>query len=61
MHVISFEQDLQTPPARGQAVAEAAGNGHFHLLRGMGHFSIFGHRPREVTDTIREILRSYGL
>lgn len=56
MHVISFEQDLQTPPARGKAVAEAAGNGHFHMLKGMGHFSIFGHRPAEVTDCIREIL-----
>ncbi len=59
MHVIAFEQDLQTPPARGKAVAEAAGNGHFHLLKGMGHFSIFGHRPQEVTDLIGEILRSH--
>lgn len=60
MHVIAFEQDLQTPPARGKAVAEAAGNGHFHLLKGMGHFSIFGHRPAEVTDCIRNILEQNG-
>lgn len=59
MHVISFEQDLQTPPARGRAVAEAAGNGHFHLLQGLAHFSIFGHQPQTVTACIRDILRRY--
>jgi pimeloyl-ACP methyl ester carboxylesterase len=56
MHVIGFEQDLQTPPARGRVVAEAAGNGHFHLLQGMGHLSIFGHRPEAVTECIRRII-----
>ncbi len=60
MHVISFDQDLQTPPARGRAVAEAAGNGHFHLLEGMAHFSIFGHRPEVVSDCIRGIIRGHG-
>jgi 3-oxoadipate enol-lactonase len=60
MHVISFEQDLQTPPARGRIVAEAAGNGHFHLLKGMAHFSMFGHRPEAVSDCIREIISGYG-
>ncbi len=59
IHVIAFEQDLQTPPARGKAVADAAADGHFHLLEGMGHFSIFGHRPEEVTACIDEILRRY--
>lgn len=56
MHVISFEQDLQTPPSRGRVVAETAGNGHFHLLKGMAHFSIFGHRPEAVSACIREII-----
>lgn len=60
MHVISFEQDLQTPPARGRIVAEAAGNGHFHLLKGMAHFSMFGHRPEAVNDCIRDIISGYG-
>ncbi|MEM8686545.1 MAG: alpha/beta hydrolase [Pseudomonadota bacterium] len=59
IHVIAFEQDLQTPPARGKAVADAAADGHFHLLEGMGHFSIFGHRPDEVTACIEGILRNY--
>jgi pimeloyl-ACP methyl ester carboxylesterase len=59
MHVISFEQDLQTPPSRGRAVAEAAGNGHFHLLEGMAHFSMFGHRPEAVSECINGILKGY--
>jgi len=56
LHVISFEQDLQTPPSRGQVVADAAANGHFHLLEGLGHFSIFGHRPEQVNALIRSII-----
>ena len=60
MHVIGFEQDLQTPPARGRAVAEAAADGHFHLLPGMGHLSMFGHRPEAVNECIRGILAGYG-
>ncbi len=56
MHVISFSEDLQTPPSRGKVVADAAGNGHFHLLEGMGHFSIFGHRPEAVSECIGKIV-----
>ncbi|MGI9406772.1 MAG: alpha/beta fold hydrolase [Hyphomicrobiaceae bacterium] len=61
MHVISFDQDLQTPPSRGWVVAEAAANGHFHLLEGMGHFSVFGHKPEAVTRCIDDILSGYDL
>ncbi len=56
LHVIGFEQDMQTPPARGRLVAEAAPHGQFHLLRGMGHCSLFRHRPDAVGDKIREII-----
>ena len=59
MHVIAFEQDLQTPPERGRIVAEAAANGHFHLLKGMAHFSIFGHRPDAVSRCIRDIISGH--
>ena len=58
MHVISFAEDLQCPPSRGRQVAGAAGNGHFHLLEGMGHFSIFGHRPDDVNACIAGILET---
>lgn len=60
LHVIAFEQDMQTPPARGRLVAEAAADGHFHLLKGMGHCSLFGHRPDAVSRKIREIVEAAG-
>ena len=59
IHVIAFSQDLQTPPSRGRVVAEAARNGHFHLLEGLGHCSLFGHRPDVVNACIREIIDRY--
>ena len=59
MHVIAFDQDLQTPPSRGKRVSELAGNGHFHLLKGMGHFSIFGHKPHMLTQCLLDILKDY--
>ena len=60
LHVIGFGQDMQTPPARGRLVADAAPDGHFHLLEGMGHCSLFRHRPEAVAGKIREIIESDG-
>ena len=60
LHVIGFEQDMQTPPARGRLVAEAARDGHFHLLKGMGHCSLFRHKPEAVADKIGEIIAAHG-
>lgn len=59
MHVIAFSQDCQTPPPHGRAVADAAGDGHFHLLEGLGHVSLLGHRPKTVSDKIREIVAAH--
>ena len=59
MHVIAFSHDLQTPPARGLEVANAAPDGHFHLLEGLGHLSINGHRPDAVNECIDQIIRQY--
>ncbi len=59
LHVVSFSEDVQTPPARGRVVAEAARHGHFHLLEGLGHGSAFGHRPEVVNAKIREILGTF--
>ena len=56
LHVIAFDQDMQTPPARGRLVAEAAADGHFHLLKGLGHCSLFRHRPETVAAKIRQII-----
>lgn len=59
LHVFAFSQDMQTPPAHGKLVAETAGNGHFHLFEGLGHGSVFGHKPDVVNAAIRDVLERY--
>ena len=59
LHVLAFEQDVQTPPARGRQVADLAPHGHFQLLPGMGHGSAYGHRPEEVNAAIAGVLAQY--
>ena len=59
IHVIAFSHDMQTPPNSGRAVANAAGDGHFHLLDGLGHVSLLGHKPEAVSKKIREIISAY--
>ena len=56
IHVIGFSQDMQAPPSLGRAAAALAPDGHFHLLDGLGHLSLAGHRPGPVNDLIRRIL-----
>lgn len=58
LHVISFEQDVQTPPQRNRQVADLAKHGHFYLLEGLGHGSAYGHAPDTVNQQIKEILRA---
>ena len=59
LHVVAFSQDMQDPPARGRLVAEAAPKGQFHLLEGLAHVSLFGHRPEAVNTCLREIFEQY--
>lgn len=59
LHVVAFEQDLQTPPQLARAVAELAPDGHFHLLPGMGHTSMRAHKPEAVNTLIRQIIKQY--
>lgn len=58
IHVIGFSQDMQAPPSLGRKAAELAANGHFHLLEGLGHLSLVGHRPEVVNNRIRSIIES---
>ena len=58
IHVIGFSQDMQAPPSLGKKAAELAGNGHFHLLEGLGHLSLVGHRPGVVNGRIRSIIEN---
>jgi hypothetical protein len=50
---------MQAPPSHGKLVADLAPEGHFHLLEGLGHLSMAGHRPGQVNDRIRAILCSF--
>jgi 3-oxoadipate enol-lactonase len=59
IHVVGFSQDMQAPPSLGRIAAKLARDGHFHLLDGLGHLSLVGHRPELVNDCIRGILREY--
>jgi 3-oxoadipate enol-lactonase len=59
LHVVAFSHDVQTPPARGELVADTAPEGHYHLLEGLGHCSAFGHKPDLVNACIRGILEEY--
>ena len=59
IHVIAFSLDVQTPPASARLIAEAAQDGHFHLLEGLGHVSLLGHRPEVVSAKLREIIARY--
>ena len=59
LHVVAFSQDMQDPPARGRLVAEAAPKGRFHLLEGLAHVSLIGHRPEVVNACLREIIDQY--
>lgn len=59
IHVVGFSHDQQAPPAHGRKVAAAAADGHFHLLEGLAHLSVNGHRPDAVNACIRGILERY--
>lgn len=57
IHAVAFAQDVQTPPAMVQKVADLAADGHFHLLEGMGHVSFARHRPDEVNAYLAGLIR----
>ena len=59
IHVIGFSHDVQAPWPHGKLVAEAAPKGHFHLLEGLGHLSMSGHKPAVVNACIRDIIDRY--
>ncbi len=61
MHVIAFSEDCQAPAPLGRRVAQLAGNGHFHLLQGLGHLSCEVHKPEVVNGKIREIIAAEGM
>lgn len=56
IHAVAFEQDVQTPPQRVRQIAELAADGHYHLVPGAGHGSMYGHMPDEINTLFKGIL-----
>ncbi len=61
IHVIGFSEDCQAPALMGKRAAALAGNGHFHLLQGLGHVSCELHKPEIVNAKIKEIIELEGI
>ncbi|MBF9029744.1 alpha/beta fold hydrolase [Rhodobacterales bacterium HKCCE3408] len=56
--VISFSEDVQTPPDMCRVVSDLAMHGRFHEIEGLGHVSMVRHRPEAVAAKILEILQA---
>ncbi len=54
--VIAFSQDIQTPPAMCQVVADLAMDGKMYEIADLGHVSMTRHKPDVVAAKLREIL-----
>lgn len=59
LHVIAFDQDVQAPPQDGEEVAALCPTAEFHLFKGMGHCSIYGHTHDILNPFIEEIVERY--
>jgi pimeloyl-ACP methyl ester carboxylesterase len=56
IHLIGFSLDIQAPPNMARRAASLAKNGTFHLLEGLGHLSLIGHKPEIVNRKIESII-----
>ena len=60
IHAVAFSEDVQTPPRLVRKVAEAAMNGHYHELPGLGHVSLNRHDPGSVNACLARIVAEHG-
>lgn len=58
IHAIGFSLDIQSPPNLGRKVAELAKDGTFHLIEGLGHLSLVGHKPDLVNRKVEDIINA---
>jgi pimeloyl-ACP methyl ester carboxylesterase len=56
LEVVCFSEDVCSPPAYSAQLAELAPRARYHELAGMGHGSLFGHRPEEVSRFVRRLV-----
>lgn len=59
MHVIAFDEDVQAVPQDGEEVANLCPTAEFHLFKGMGHCSIYGHTHDILNPCIEGLIRRY--
>ena len=57
LHMIGFSLDIQCPPSQAKRTAKIAKNGTFHLMEGLGHLSLIGHKSEAVNKKIAEIIK----
>ncbi|MBT5432709.1 MAG: alpha/beta fold hydrolase [Rhodospirillaceae bacterium] len=60
IHAVAFAEDVQTPPQLVRKVAEAAQDGHYHELPGLGHVSLNRHAPDVVNTYLAELIAEHG-
>ena len=58
LHLMSFALDIQCPPHLGKLTASIAKNGTYHLIEGLGHLSLIGHKPEIVNQELEKIIKS---
>ncbi|MGV9869629.1 alpha/beta fold hydrolase [Rhodococcus koreensis] len=53
---VAFEQDVSAPPELGRSSADLSPLARYHEIPGLGHCSLFGHRPEAVSAALDRIL-----
>jgi pimeloyl-ACP methyl ester carboxylesterase len=56
LEVVAFAEDVCAPPAYSAELARLAPVARYHELPGLGHASLFAHRPEVVAGFLRELL-----
>ncbi|RNM12093.1 alpha/beta fold hydrolase [Nocardioides pocheonensis] len=59
LEIVCFSEDVCAPPAYSAELAELAPQARYHEIEGLGHGSLFGHRPKQVSDFLRELVDNH--
>jgi 3-oxoadipate enol-lactonase len=53
---VAFGEDVSAPPELGRSSADLSPLARYHEIPGLGHCSLFGHRPEAVSTALDRIL-----
>jgi pimeloyl-ACP methyl ester carboxylesterase len=59
LHVLAFEDDVQSPPRDAEEIVAITPTADLHLFEGMGHGSIFGHTHDVLNPYVEELIRRH--